>query len=128
MQDNFYVKDFRHYQLLGWQHYLGTTAFLVLKELWAMEQTTNYHINKNAFLQSRVFSVSDKQLMELLGIGSKNTIKDAILKLEKYKLIKIISDRNKNHIGFATEYLITKPIPIPQNIRVPGHKCNKWRD
>ncbi len=119
MQDNFYVKDFRHYQLLGWQHYLGTTAFLVLKELWAMEQTTNYHINKNAFLQSREFSVSDKQLMELLGIGSKNTIKDAILKLEKYKLIKIISDRNKNHIGFATEYLITKPIPIPENIRVP---------
>lgn len=118
-QDSFYTKDFKHYQLLGWNKYISTTSFLILKELRSIEQSVHYDLNKYAFTNSKPFFIRDNQIMDLLGIGGRNTVRNAIKQLEKYNLIQILGDRSKNKTGTATEYLITKPIPIPKEIKTP---------
>ena len=120
MEDNFYTKDFNYYQLVCWQDYIKMNGLAILKELWKIEQIYHRFQGKERFLKAYVIKVSDATLASQQGINVR-TVKGIIEKLEKYGLIKILSDRNdpsEVHKNRATEYLIVKPIPLPPVVRI----------
>ncbi|MDN4094371.1 hypothetical protein QYF48_16300 [Brevibacillus agri] len=121
----FYTMDSNFYELLGWQHYIGSTGLAIIKALWKIEQAYHFRKELNWEIASEKIIISDKELGELIGVSS-DTIKRTVeghkgsTGLIGYGLISTLNDRAKNRIGTATEWIITKPIPFPEEINTPS--------
>ncbi|GEC90710.1 hypothetical protein [Brevibacillus brevis] len=122
----FYTMDTNFYELLGWQHYIKDCGLAVMKMLWKLEQIYHFRKQRDWETESEEVIVSDAELAELIGT-SLNSIKRAIngdkklgkIGLIEYGLIRPIKDRRFNKKGEATQWIITKPIPFPEEIRTP---------